>query len=346
MHSAICMLFDMNATSIQTETPEEAQATESLRITKYTAEGEANGIALDELLPCENRDELFWIDVMSDSFLDDIRSRLNIPHLPFESALSPGSNPTVGVDSDYAWCRVAISQHSGNLKFDGILLDIFAGPGSVLTRHHKPVPFIDDLRNREHGQSRLGELGSLTFMGSLLHWVLESYFDAVMVFEAALDRIEADILEDRHDEDSVRLATMRKTAARLRRMLASHRIVFSSLSRPDFMPHSSRSVSRLFNTLEQQFQNAIDAVEGTRELVIGTLEVLTNRIALRTNKSLRLLSFAAGIFGFMSVVVGAMGMNFQTSFFDTEDKGFFITIGTMLVVSSGVLLIGARRKWF
>jgi Mg2+ and Co2+ transporter CorA len=167
-----------------------------------------------------------------------------------------------------------------------------------------------------------------------------------MSFEAALDKTEADILEDRHDEDSVRLSTMRKTAARLRRMLSSHRIVFSSLARPDFMPDAPRAVATQFNMLENQFQNAMDAVEGTRVLVIGTLEVLTNRIALRTNKSLRVLSFAAGTFGFMSVVVGAMGMNFQTRFFQTADTGFFITVGAMLVVSSLIVFLGARRKWF
>lgn len=316
-----------------------------VKIVRFTAEGEAEEIGLEQLT-LRGPGELVWVDLGSDDCLPAVFERLEIPGPLMEPAFVEGSATQVGIDEDYAWCRVAVAHHAGELKFEGMRVNILAGPGFLITQHSKPVPFIEALRAREHGHSRLGELGSLSFMASLLHWVLETYFEAVMTFEAALDRTEADILEDRHDEDSVRLATMRKTAARLRRMLGCHRIVFSSLSRPDFMPDASRSVSEQFATLEQQFQNAMDAVEGTRELVIGTLEVLTNRIALRTNKSLRALSFAAGTFGFMSVVVGAMGMNFQTRFFKTEDTGFFMTIGIMVLVASILLFIGAKRKWF
>lgn len=319
---------------------------EGLSITRYTSEGEAKETELGQLANERGSDELLWIDFTSDTCIPKVGEQLAIPEAVLATAFAPGSAPYVGVDQDYAWCRTAIAEHCGALKFEGIVLDIFTGPDFVLTRHPKKIAFIDALRARETGHSRLGRLGSLSFMGSLLHWVLDSYFDAVLRFEADLDRTEADILQDRHDEDSVRLAAMRKSAARLRRMLGAHRIVFSSLARPDFMPEAPDAANQLFNTLEQQFQVAMDAVEGTRELVIGTLEVLTNRIALRTNKSLRVLSFAAGIFGFMSVVVGAMGMNFQTRFFETADTGFYVTIGGMLAVAASIFALGSYRKWF
>lgn len=317
-----------------------------LHLVRYSLDGTSSEVPLESLLRAEASQGLLWVDLRNDRCLPTVAERLGLPEALLPLAFAEGSAPHVGVDGEFAWCRVAIALHAGDLNFEGLTLDIFAGPGVVITRHRREIAFIDALRTREQGHSRLGELGGLAFMGSLLHWVLESYFDAVMSFEAELDRTEADILEDRHDEDSVRLASMRKTAARLRRMLGCHRLVFSSLSRPDFMPDASKEVSKLFNALEQQFQNAMDAVENTRELVVGTLEVLTNRIALRTNKSLRLLTVAAGLFGFMSVVVGAMGMNFETRFFQTKDVGFFLTIGSMLCISAAVLWVGLRRKWF
>lgn len=319
---------------------------DELAIIHYCADGQAKAVDVTSLAPSASPDELYWIDLQAGGCPDSVLQRLEIPTLIIANATSKGSTPLIGADGNFAWCRVAVPQHTGNLEFVGAILDIFLGPGFILTRHERPIAFMNALREREYGHSRLGCLDARSFMGSLLDWGLDAYFEAVMIFEGELDRIEADILEDRHDEDSVKLATMRKTAARLRRVLSSQRIVYSSLARADFMPDAPDSVGRQFDKLEQQFQNAANAVEGTRELVIGTLEVLTNRIALRTNKSLRVLSFLAAAFGFMSVVVGAMGMNFETSFFGTKDFGFFVTIGAMLAVSAFLIGIGAYRKWF
>ena len=320
--------------------------TDGLSIIHYCAGGQAKPVDCALLGLSERADELFWIDLQTDAGLKSALGGLEIPAALMVNATSTGSSPSIGVDGDFAWCRVALPLHKGNLKFEATMLRIFLGPGFIMTRHEEPIDFIAALREREDGHSRLGCLDARSFMGSLLDWGLDTYFEAVMQVEGELDRIEADILEDRHDEDSVRLAKLRKTAARLRKMLNSNRIVFSSLARADFMPEAPQSIGRQFEKVEQQFQNAVTAVEGTREMVIGTLEVLTNRIALRTNKSLRVLSFLAAAFGFMSVVVGAMGMNFDASFFATKDFGFFVTIGATLAVSTLLIVISAYRKWF
>ena len=333
----------MNASLCQ---PNSAFNCDGVRIIHYCADGQAKAVDCAELAPSERPDDMFWIDLQTNTCPESVLVRLKIPAPLVENATSTGSTPLIGVDGEFAWCRVAVPHHTGNLKFDGKMLDLFLGPGFIMSRHERPIAFIDALREREYGHSRLGCLDARSFMGSLLDWSLDTYFEAVMQFEGELDRIEADILEDRHDEDSVKLANMRKTAARLRRMINSHRIVFSSLARADFMPEAPESVARQFERLEQQFLNAVSAVEGMRELVIGTLEGFTNRIALRTNKSLRVLSFLAATFGFMSVVVGAMGMNFETSFFGTQDLGFFVTIGAMLAVSALLIVLSAHRKWF
>lgn len=87
-------------------------------------------------------------------------------------------------------------------------------------------------------------------------------------------------------------------------------------------------------------------MENARDLVIGTLDVLTNRIALRTNRSMRLLTFSAVLLGILSVLAGMMGMNFPARFFESGDTGFFATVAGMLVLGLGMLLIGFRRKWF
>lgn len=313
--------------------------------TLYGAEGEDHQLCPGDIRRPERSDDLLWVDVTGDVSVD-LRRQLEVPPGVWNATFDPGTSPRLGLDADFIWCQVAAVVHEGELAFGGRLLRIIVGPGFVLTQHTHPLHFLDTLHDREHGHTRLGTLRPPVFMASLLHWVLETYFDAVMTFEATLDRTEGDILDDRHDEDSVKLGRMRRAASRLRRMLGAHRFVFASIGRPDFLPDADPVTHASLAALERQFHHANDAVENARDLVIGTLEVLTNRIALRTNRSMRLLTFSAVLLGILSVLAGMMGMNFPARFFESGDTGFFATVAGMLVLGLGMLLIGFRRKWF
>ena len=312
----------------------------------YDSDGCDHALSPEAIACPKDEGALLWVDVQGEAPASALCTQLQVPAQVCEAAWREGTTPRIGADGDYVWCRVAIASPGGDLKFQGRMLRILAGPGFLVTFHEQEVAFLDALREREHGRTRLGRLGSTTFMASLLHWVLESYFESVMAFEAELERVETDILEDRHNEDSVRLSTMRRAASRLRRMLAAHRSVFASLARPDFLPDANRGTQEALVAVETQFQHAMDAVENIRELVVGTLDVLTNRIALRTNRSMRILTVAATLLGFLSVVAGALGMNFQADFFDTGNQGFYWSIGMMAGLSALALLVGLRRRWF
>lgn len=323
-----------------------AGARDGLLAMLYDAEGRDHRVENAQLQRPGDAGSLLWVDAVGDVPIAVVCARLQVPAFVCEAAWQDGTNPRIGADGEFTWCQVAIACPGGGLSFEGRVLQVLAGPGFVVTRHAQPIGFLDQLREREHGRTRLGQLGAETFMASLLHWVLESYFECVMAFEAELERVETDILEDRHDEDSVRLSAMRRAASRLRRMLAAHRSLFASLGRPDFMPEADRSTGQALAAVERQFQHAMDAVENLRVLVIGTLDVLTNRIALRTNRSMRILTFAAVLLGFLSVGAGVLGMNFPARFFESGDSGFYWTIAIMGGASAIALALGVRRRWF
>lgn len=321
-------------------------AAERLLAILYDSDGCDHVLAADAIARPRDAGALLWVDVQGEPPGARLCSQLQVPDWIGEAVWCDGTTPQIRADGDHVWCRVGIACPGGDLTFEGRMLRILAGPGFVVTHHDQEIGFLDELRDREHGHTRLGKLGATTFMASLLHWVLESYFESVMAFEAELERVEADILEDRHDEDSVRLSTMRRAASRLRRMLAAHRSVFASLGRPDFLPDAGRDTREALAAVETQFQHAMDAVENLRELVIGTLDVLTNRIALRTNRSMRILTFGAVLLGFLSVVAGALGMNFQAGFFDSGNRGFFLAVAAMGAAAALALVVGLRRRWF
>lgn len=288
--------------------------------------------------------QLLWIDLTG----DDAELKPVAQHLGWPEALQqmvPGTTPEVRTCGDAFLVRVIASRNEGSLIFNGIVLTIIAGSNYVVSIHAEPIPFIDELREREVGNSDLGVLSADSFVASLLDWHLGTYFDAVSDFEAADERLETAILDDTHHPCLQTLRSLRKAASRLRRMLSAHRGVFSALARPDFRPSAERESNEHFLTLDTHFQRALDAVEGTREIVIGSFELFSNQTALRTNDVVRVLTFVTVLIGVLAVVAGALGMNFEAPIFKTGMTGLTVAIVLMVAIAAVGVALAKWRDW-
>ncbi len=229
--------------------------------------------------------------------------------------------------------------------FQGVALSIIAGENIVLTLHDEPVACLDALHASQCGDSDMGVLSADSFAASLLDWHLSTYFSAVADFERDLERLEVDILDGRSRQCMDELRRLRRAASRLRRMLASHRPVFAGLSRPDFRPSVGEEVQRHFTALDARFERAMDMVEHARELVIGSFELFSSQTALRTNRTMGVLTFATVVLGVLAVMSGVMGMNFEAAFFASRDTGFWAVVGAMVILAGLALLLGRRKDW-
>lgn len=247
---------------------------------------------------------------------------------------------------DWFVAQATVVEHEGQLKFKGRGLAIVSGRNFVLTLHRGPLAFMDQLRTRERADTRLGMLSAESFTASLLDWQLVSYFEAVSDFEATVDRLEVGILASRRNQECLpELAELRRGASRLRRMLASHRNLFSALARPDFRPDADGDANAHFIALDERFAQAMDAVENARDLVVGSFELFTTRTAQRTNDTMRVLTVVTVLLGTLAVVAGVLGMNFPAPFFDSGARGFWIAVATMAGLAAAVLLLARWRRW-
>ena len=110
-------------------------------------------------------------------------------------------------------------------------------------------------------------------------------------------------------------------------------------------PAADGEVNRHFQMVDTHFQRAMDAVEGTRDMVIGSFELFSNQTALRTNAVMRVLTILTALMGGLAVVAGVLGMNFKAPFFDTGLAGFVAAIGFMAALCLGGLITARWRKW-
>jgi Mg2+ and Co2+ transporter CorA len=330
----------------------------SVRVTLYDADGADRTLDSDAIdVASLSERQLLWIDVDlgdAESIDDNMAARwatlARRLDLGEDGAQVLGElNGSARLQNFGEWFLVQVIavEHSGGLKFHGRRLAIICGDNRVVSIRRGPVEFIERLRDRERAETRIGSLSAEGFTASLLDWMVESYLHAVTDFEAAVDRLEVTILARAVNPDSLpELARLRRGASRLRRMLAPHRHVFGALARPDFRPDESGIADRQFRALEQRFERAMDAVENTRELVVGSFELFTTRTAQRTNDSMRTLTFATVLLGSLAMIAGALGMNFKAGFFDSADTGFWTAIGGMASIVLVAVGLGRWRRWF
>ena len=324
-----------------------------LRVTLFDADGTDCTIAADAIdLSTLSERQLLWIDLQDD---EDDGARDTMARLSGVLGLGDGAMRALGelngesrLQNFGSWflAQAVAVEHHGQLRFSARGLAIVCGNNFVVSLHRGPLEFIEQLRNREHAETAIGRLSAESFAASLLDWVVDSYLHAVSDFEAEVDRLEVGVLASPvHREFLPHLAQLRRGASRLRRMLAPQRHLFGALARPDFRPDEDGLADEHFRALEQRFERAMDAVENTRELVVGTFNLFTTRSAERTNDTMRALTFVTVLLGSLAVVAGALGMNFKTPFFDTGDTGFWVSIGVMAGFALLAVAFARWRRW-
>jgi magnesium/cobalt transport protein CorA len=226
-------------------------------------------------------------------------------------------------------------------------LTLVAGENFVISVHDGDLPFIEELRRREKGDTKLGELTAESFVASLLDWQLSTYFHAVERLEHAVDEAEVAILGRRPTTGFLRkMVHARQEISELRRLLKPHRDVFYGLSRPDFTHTERPEAKPHYEALNEHFERAEDALESARDLVVGSFDLFSTRAAQRMNETMRALTFVTVLMGSLSLVAGVMGMNFGLPLFDTGMYGFMTVIGLMVAIALTALLIGRWRRWY
>ena len=226
---------------------------------------------------------------------------------------------------------------------------LLCGPNYVVSIHNGDIDFVDELRDREKGETGIGALSAESFVASLLDWMLNSYFQAMEVVVGEIDGVEVAILGKRLAEATPRLVETliqaRRRVAEVRRLLISHRDVFYGLARPDFMATEKPETRPHFSALNSRLERAEDDVDHTRELVVGAFELLSMRAAQKTNDTMRVLTFVTVLLGSLALFAGVMGMNFELAFFQTGPRGFFIVTGVMGAITVVAVLLALWRKW-
>jgi len=325
----------------------------------YDAKGRDQKVDLSaKTLKSIGKQRLLWIDVdeRDAAGLEQVARELGLEPVSLQRLIKPdgarlenfGNYIQLGVET--APAAADAEQHASDAPRGAsrphTRLDFIISKEWLLTVHDGTVEFIEDFRDQDPTETTIGALTAHDFAASLLDLHLEAFFQEIARIEGLVDKLDEQALTRPSSTTLLgRMVSLRRRVSRLRGLLSVQRPVFYGLSRPDLQIVAERGTSTHFQILTGRFERAIDEVEHTRDLVVGSFELFASRTAQQTNELVKVLTFLTAVVGFCAAIAGIFGMNFETGFFATGDFGFYLTIAMLSVIIILSAVIARWRGW-
>lgn len=296
--------------------------------------------------PSDN--QLLWIDLVGDvgrEVTQQLAPLLDLQPRTLRSLARPDDLPHVTLHRDYLHVRIA-AHPSDRDDSATAWLDVIAGRNIVITRHVRPVPFLDDVDSRIDRDAPAGSLSDAAFFTVIVDAAIASYHAAVDTVEEDVDRLDALSLAAAPPAALGELVRCRRRIARLRRLLADHRSVFATLGSPELgSVIESETETALVAGLAGRFDGALSAVEESREALLGSFDVYMSRTAQRTNEVMKVLTLATVLLLPGSMIAGLMGMNVLVPLNKDDPLSFWIVVGAIAVLAVAIVAIARARRW-
>lgn len=312
----------------------------------FDANGTDERVELTEEICAQlSDDKMLWVDV-SDREKETVlkvASILKLKNIPLEQILSTSERPKLDKFENFYRFFVTSVDSSDEDELKPIPIDFIVGNNFVVTIHEGEVPYFKEFLELEKGESQLGELDTEGFITTFLDLHIVSYFRAIEKIEHLVDKFDEIILRSNLNDKAFleRMVKLRRKASKLRHWFVPQRDVFYALARPDFRPTAeSDYVEETFKNLNQHFENAVDAIENSRDTVLSLFDLYTTRASHKMNNLMKRLTFVTIIVGSLSVIAGVLGMNFEPAFFKSP-SGFSEAVGGMILLA--VVLTGAAK---
>lgn len=110
-------------------------------------------------------------------------------------------------------------------------------------------------------------------------------------------------------------------------------------------PFLSRDTQGFLPNTEQHITRIMEAVDSSREMTSGLVDVHLSNVSQRTNDVMNVLTLMASIFIPLTFIAGIYGMNFDFMPELHGPLGYPFALGAMTAVAVGMILFSWRRGW-
>ncbi len=291
-------------------------------------------------------EQLLWVDVSGDRDVGPAAVALGLRPESVRALNDSPTKPALFTHDGYVHLIVIAPGKDDAGTHAAHLLHCFAGSNWILTVHRQPIELLGDFDERMRGNTNAGKIDSHGFLAAILHDHVASYLSELRPIEADLDRLDLRTMTGRIDDEELlrALVATRLRLAKLRRLLEPHREVYPLLAQSELAVLSGSSAASDFETLTSLLERTLQAMETTREMIVGSFEIYTTWTAHATNKVMKRLTVASVTILPPTLLAGIMGMNSLPAALSST-LAFWISTAAMSSLALATITLAWLRHW-
>jgi magnesium transporter len=295
---------------------------------------------------------LRWVKVERPGTLERgwLEENFDFHALDLEDVLSRNQRPKIDVYDDYLFIVLnfpVFDSAAGRLGAGE--LDLFVGPGYLVTIPNQPLQPVEYLFERCRSKEELREQLFSRGSGYLLYRIVDDSFDycfpMLRKIGNKLDALEDDIFEGRSEEVVRDISNVKQEIINFRKVIRPQRPVLRDLEKvkqrylaPDL------DLEIYFDDIVDAHERIWDMLENYKEVVEALAETNESVISHRVNDILRVLTSISVIVLPLTLIASIWGMNVGVPG-KGNDTDFFVIVGAMLLMFVGMVVYFRRRGW-
>jgi magnesium transporter len=295
---------------------------------------------------------LRWVNIERPGALERawIEEHFDFHALDLEDVLSRNQRPKIDVYDDYLFIVLhfpVFDPAAGRLGTGE--LDLFVGPGYVVTIPNQPLQPVEYLfercRAKEELRGQLFSRGS----GYLLYRLVDDSFDycfpMLRKIGNKLDALEDDIFEERAEEVVRDISNVKQEIINFRKVIRPQRPVLRDLEKVKLRYLASDlDLEIYFDDIVDAHERIWDMLENYKEVAEALEETNESVISHRLNDILRVLTSISVVILPLTLIASIWGMNVRVPG-QNDLTDFYVIIGVMAAILVGLIAYFRKRGW-
>jgi magnesium transporter len=309
---------------------------------------------LDSVGRYAGKQGMVWIQVLGitdPQIVHIVGAFFDIPMLAQEDILTATSRPKFEEHGDKLLAiaravRIGVEEDTPR----GQQISIVAAQNWVISFHENDEKVFEAVEKRiadNKGNIRKWHAGYLVY--SLLDTLVDRLLYQTEEIEDATTELEDSILKGTDDWDLNEVYRLKRIVVRLSRLAQPLKDMVSVLEHYEH-PLLPTSLDMFLRDLYDHAIRAADRIEHARMILQDLQEYHHTQQERKTNEVIRVLTVMSSVFIPLTFLVGLWGMNFHfmpeihTEW--GEKYGYFLALGSMGALATGIILWMKRKRWF
>jgi len=239
----------------------------------------------------------------------------------------------------------AIKFNYDKAKIESEQVALYLRKGLVITFQETESDLFEHVRKRIHnnrGRIRQREGDYLVY--ALMDLLVDHYFLVIEGVEEEIEKLEDRVVESQDSKTKSEIHNLKKELIAMRKSIAPLREAIGKFEKSD-SPIIADSTSVFTRNLYDHTIQVMDTIESFRDILNGLQDLYISEVSFKMNQVMQVLTIVSTIFIPLTFLAGIYGMNFDHIPELHYRYGYFILLGTMLIIFIGLLYFFRKKNW-